>query len=187
MTEPVRVQVRIRILTREGDRIYKKRGRKQILLDWAATGKTPEGIEITEVTWQNYNRWSEERVADDKKSIELARETLHLAELFSAAFPSFSSVGPSQGARPPAKAPAGHRRRKLPRRKASRKSGTPKSARKSAKHRTHRKSRNRMASHRAKLRRKGLARHRKHTKKLITSRASGRASHLRKRSGKGKA
>lgn len=183
MREAVRVQVRIKIITSEGDRVYHERGRDQILFDWAATGKTPEGIEIESVTWHNYDRRVSERTAKSDEEIERARTSLHLAELFSAKAPSFSQMGPSKGTSKPSKPATRHRRRKMSLRKASRKSGAKARARKSRKHRAHRESRNRMASHRTKQQRKGMAHRRANQKKPDSSRAGSRTSYRGKRSG----
>lgn len=158
MTEPVRVQIQMRILTREGQRALDKFGRQRIIFDWSATGATPSGIEITSVIWDNYKR-HHKRSATDAESIEQARASLHLAELFSEQPPVSRKMRDSETIRQPIPALAG-RGQKEPTRRArkARKNRAAPRSKKSRKHRAHTAANNRMDSNRKKQRRKGVSR-----------------------------
>lgn len=165
MTEPVQVQIQMRILTREGQRALEKLGRQRIIFDWSATGATPSGIQITSVIWDNYKR-HHRRSATDAESIEQARESLHLAELFSEQAPVSRKMRDSETIRKPIPALAGRGQEKPARRqRKTAKNRVAARSKKSGKHRAHTAAKNRMGKNRKKQRRRRVSRHSKNRKR----------------------
>ena len=188
MSEPVRVQVKMRVFSAYGERYLERRGRDNVLADWAATGKTPDGIEISAVTWDNYRRKKGERTAETPDQIERARTSLHLADLYQAKKPENRAMRDREALRQPLPAPVRRRSEKPSRRKRKKAANrAKKGARKPAKSRAHPAAENRVAAHRKKQRRVGIPRHRKDKGKAKARGTGRRASAGRKRSGKGKA
>lgn len=70
---------------------------QEAILQWADTGMAPDGFEIKGVEWENYGRSKERRYADDEASIEEARLTLKLGQLFRGRFVDFQPLRRRKG------------------------------------------------------------------------------------------
>lgn len=95
--DPVAVQVSVRAPRIPGVKFSPKL-LEEVMLKWADTGEVPDGFEIASVEWENYGRFKERRYARDEESIEEARITLKLGQLFRGRFVRFQTLGARKGA-----------------------------------------------------------------------------------------
>lgn len=184
MSEPVDIQVAVRILKRKSGRPISKEVIREAVKIWACTGKPPIGFEITSVSWNNYEREKGERIAEDEESIEEARRTLHLCELFQEIKVVIRKVGRGKAKGRSKLTPVRHRREKAGNEPAKKANARPK---KSKQRHSHAASKRRMGAGRKVQRRKGIPRHRKNKGKPRSGRTNRNRGNLRKRSSKGKA
>lgn len=194
MSEPVAVQVRVKVQKRKSGRPLSKALMQEAVQVWADSGEAPKGFTIEAVTWFNYARESQApKTASDPEGIEEARRTLHLGELFREIPPTITGEGLATPEEEEAREVEigqvgegegeGRRKKATPRRRrkkrGARRKKTHARTAKSRRARPHSKAKKRMGKNRAKRGRPRLARRSKNKRKAKARRTSRRRGNKR--------